>query len=450
MSSRVVIFTVGTEGDARPYVALGQGLARHGHQVVIATSREFEPFVRGHGLGFSPITADFLELMARNKTVMDRRSQLAMLRTLMAETRRMARAWAEEGMAAASNADLVIGSGNVSLLAASVAERLGVPLVRSQLQPFDPSRDLPPPLFRPLPFRLPGSLNMALYRLLRVLAWRLMRGSVDEVRAGLDLPAYPAGGPWALPYAAGGRILYGFSRHVVPRQPEWPARIAMPGYFILDHADRYQPSAELAGFLQAGPKPIYIGFGSMVTGRAVELARLVVTAVARSGRRAVISSGWAGLAAHLPRSDDILAVSGVPHEWLFPRMALAVHHCGAGTTAAAVRAGIPTVPVPFVGDQFFWAWQLGRLGVATDRLERRSLTPGRLAEAIGEAGTPRMRDAALALGVRVRSEDGVEAAIRQLGDWGLLRRARTSGGRDEAIQDVATGPTVSGDVAAEA
>ena len=401
MSSRVVIFTVGTEGDARPYVALAQGLARHGHQAVIATSREFEPFVRGHGLDFSPITADFSELMARNKTVMDRRSQLAMLRALMSETRRMAHTWAEEGMAAASNADLVIGSGNVSLLAASVAERLGVPLVRSQLQPFDPNRDLPPPLFRPLPFRLPGSLNMALYRVLRVLAWRLMRGPVDEVRAGLDLPAYPPGGPWALPHAAGGRILYGFSRHVVPRQPEWPARIAMPGYFILDQADRYQPSAALAGFLQAGPKPIYVGFGSMVTSRAVELARLVAAAVSRSGRRAVISSGWAGLAAHLPRSDNILAVSGVPHEWLFPKVALAVHHCGAGTTAAAVRAGIPTVPVPFVGDQFFWAWQLGRLGVATDRLERRSLTPGRLAAEIVQAGTRK--------GLRLTFEDPADA-----------------------------------------
>ncbi len=444
MSSRIVIFTVGTEGDARPYAALGQGLARQGHRVVIATSREFEPFVRAHGLGFSPITADFLELMARNKAVMDRRSQLAMLRTLMAETRRMAGTWAEEGMAAASGADLVIGSGNVSLLAASVAERLGVPLVRSQLQPFDPSRDLPPPLFRPPPFKLPGPVNLALYRLLRVLAWRLMRGSVDGVRDGLGLPAYPAGGPWALPNAAGGRILYGFSRHVVPRQPEWPDRIAMPGYFILD-AGRYRPSAELAGFLEAGPAPIYVGFGSMVTSRAVELARLVVAAVARSGRRAVVSSGWAGLAAHLPRSDDVLAVSGVPHEWLFPRVALAVHHCGAGTTAAAVRAGIPTVPVPFVGDQFFWAWQLGRLGVATPPLERRSLTPARLAEAIGRAGTPRMREAALALGERVRSEDGVEAAVRQLGLWGLLSRVETPGGPRRAA-----GLIRAGDAAADA
>ena len=436
MSSRIVIFTVGTEGDARPFTALGQGLARQGHQVVVATSREFEPFVRRHGLGFSPLTADFLELMARNRAVMDRRSQLAMVRTLMAETRRMARSWAEEGIAAASNADLVIGSGNVSLLAASVAERLDIPFVRSQLQPFDPSRGLPPPLFRPLPFALPGAANLVLYRLLRVLAWRLMRRSIDGVRNRLDLPSYPPAGPWALPNAAGGRILYGFSRHVVPRQPEWPARIAMPGYFTLDQAHDYRPSAELADFLRTGPAPIYVGFGSMMTSRAVDMARTIVAAVLRSGRRAVVSSGWAELAAHLPPSDGILPVSGVPHDWLFPRMALAVHHCGAGTTAAAVRAGIPTVPIPFVGDQFFWAWQLGRLGVATDRLERRSLTPRRLAKAIDRADSAPMREAAAALGARVRSENGVETAIRQLELWGLLNRTGTSDRSSEPIPDL--------------
>ena len=172
---RIVIFTVGTEGDARPYAALGRGLAQAGHDVLIATSREFEGFVRAQGLGFAPLTADFLEMMRRNKAVMDRRSQMRLVRTLMHETRRMAKHWAEEGLAAAAGADLVIGSGNVSLLAASVAEKLGAAYVRSQLQPFDPSRDLPPVLFRPPAVPLPGALNLALYHLLRLLAWRFMQ-----------------------------------------------------------------------------------------------------------------------------------------------------------------------------------------------------------------------------------------------------------------------------------
>jgi UDP:flavonoid glycosyltransferase YjiC (YdhE family) len=394
-------------------------LAQAGHEVVIATSREFEGFVLAQGLGFAPLTADFLEMMRRNKAVMDRRSQMRLVRTLMRETRRMAKNWAQEGLAAAAGADLVIGSGNVSLLAASVAEKLGAAYVRSQLQPFDPSRDLPPVLFRPPAAPLPGALNLALYHLLRLLAWRFMQRAVNGVRRNLALPPYPWTGPWNLAYGAAGRTLYGFSAHVTPRQPEWPERIAMPGYFILT-ADGYAPPPDLEQFLRDGPPPIYIGFGSMVSDKTRDLARIVLEAVRLSGRRAIFGSGWAGLGDSVSSSRDVLVIDRAPHDWLFPRVALAVHHCGAGTTAAAARAGIPTVPVPFVGDQFFWAWRLGRLGVATPRLERRGLTATRLAEAIRLAGMPDMTRRAEALGVRLRAEDGVEAAVRQLEIWGLL------------------------------
>jgi UDP:flavonoid glycosyltransferase YjiC (YdhE family) len=428
-----VIFTVGTEGDARPYAALAKGLAEAGHDVVIATSREFESFVRAHGFDFAPLTADFLEMMRRNKAVIDRRSQIAMVRSLMRETRRMAKSWAEEGLAAAAGADLVIGSGNVSLLGASVAEKLGIPYVRSQLQPFDPSRALPPVLFRPPAVRWPGPLNLALHHGLRVIAWRLMQRAINGVRQNLGLQPYPWTGPWALPYGAGGRILYGFSAHVVPRQPEWPERIALPGYFILQEAERYAPTPELEKFLSAGPAPIYIGFGSMVSAKARDLAAIVLEAVRQSACRAVISSGWAGLADGFGSSADIIFVGSVPHDWLFPRVRLAVHHCGAGTTAAAVRAGIPTVPVPFVGDQFFWGWQLERLGVATPPLQRRGLTAGELAAAIQFAGKPEMIERANTLGRIVRAEDGVGAAIQQLKSWGLLPKLNSTESTEKAL-----------------
>ncbi len=420
LSMRIVIFTVGTEGDARPYVALGKGLAAVGHDVAIATSQEFESFVRAHGLNFKPLTADFVEMMRRNKSVLDRRNQIAMLRTLIAETRRMAKAWAVEGIEAACSADLIVGSGNVSLLGASVAEKLGVAFVRSQLQPFDPSRALPPVLFRSIP--LPGWANLTLTWFVRIAAWRLMRQAVDGVRRELALPNYPWAGPWTLAHAAGGRILYGFSRHLVPRQPEWPERIAMPGFFVLKQDDSYVAPPALEWFLSRGSKPIYVGFGSMVTSRSEHLAKIVLDAVRLSGRRAVIGSGWADLARNVASSDDVFVIDRAPHDWLFRRVALAVHHCGAGTVAACARAGIPTVPVPFVGDQFFWGWQLGRMRVATRRLNHRTVTARRLARAIGEAGQTCMVRRAAALGELMRTEDGVQAAVDQLGKWGVLRR----------------------------
>jgi UDP:flavonoid glycosyltransferase YjiC (YdhE family) len=251
-----------------------------------------------------------------------------------------------------------------------------------------------------------------------------MRRAVNDVRRTLELRPYPWNGPWREMYGAGGRILYAFSAQVTPRQPEWPEQVAMPGYFILETADRYAPPAELERFLADGPPPIYLGFGSMVSARTRDLARIALEAVRLSGRRAIVGSGWAGLGDGVSSSKEIHVVDHAPHDWLFPQVALAVHHCGAGTTAAAARAGIPTVPVPFVGDQFFWAWQLARLGVATPRLERRGLTAARLADAIRLAEMPDMAERAKALGARLRAEDGVTAAVRQLENWGLLPQAR--------------------------
>ena len=420
MPIRIVIFTVGTEGDARPYAALGKGLANEGHDVVIATSREFETFVRAHGLGFAPLTADFLALMRRHRHVMDDSRQVKLVHTLIGELRRWARTWAAEGLEAGRDADLIIGSGNVALLAASVAERYDVPFIQSQLQPFHPSRALPPPLFRPPALPLPGLANLLFYKVLRILTWRLMRDAANDVRRALDLADYPRSGPWKITKAAGGRILYGFSQHLVPRQREWPKRISMPGHFLLKRAADYAPPAELEAFLAAGPPPIYVGFGSMVSGRAEIISAIVGEAIRLLERRAVVSRGWAGLGENSLPSARILMIDGIPHDWLFRRVALAVHHCGAGTTAASAAAGVPVVPVPFVGDQFFWAWRLARLGVATRRLDHRTLTAHRLADAIRRAEAPEMRRKAALLGALVRAEDGVGNAVRQLDQWGVL------------------------------
>lgn len=421
-----MIFTIGTEGDLRPYLALGRELADAGHHVTLATSREFEPVVTSQKLTFAPLTADYLEMMRRNPSVMDQPNQRAMLRVLVAETQRMARSWAAEAMAAARDADLIIGSGNVSLLGASIAERLRLPYIRSQLQPTDPSRDLPPILFRPPARKLPGRANLLLHKMVRVLVWRLLRRAINGVRNDLGLAAYPWRGPEFLANGVGDHVLYGFSQHVVPRQPEWPDHFALPGYFVLDQADTYTPDPALERFLSSGPTPIYVGFGSMVTDRPEDLAALVLDALRRSGRRAVIGSGWAGLASALRPTDDVLVVRNVPHDWLLPRVSLAIHHCGAGTSAAAMRAGIPTVPVPFVGDQFFWGWQMCRSGAATRPLDRRRLTAGVLADAIDEAGETSLVESAARLGRKLRAENGTMAAVSQMRAWGVLPPASAS------------------------
>lgn len=419
--SRITILAAGTQGDVRPLVALGAGLREAGHQVQLCTSTEFEAMARCAGLGFSPLSADFRQLMARERDTLDRGLDLfrvyAMVKRRLLE---MAGRWPEEGLAASQTADLLIGAGNASLLAASLGEARRLPVVQVQLQPMMPCRDIPPMILPPTRWPLPGLLNLALYRVLRLASWRALSPAYDRVvRPALGLQPYPWCGPDVLEGAMPRRTLYGYSPQVLPRSADWGPEISVTGYWVLPEP-HWQPPQALLDFLAEGEPPVYIGFGSMAGGDAQRLATAALDALQRSGRRGVLSAGWGGMA--LPAGLDarqIHVIDHAPHEWLFPRMALAVHHGGAGTSAAAARAGIPSVVVPFFGDQPFWADRLRRLGVAPEPLRRRSLDGLALAAAIARASTPAMRKRAAALGESLRAEDGVANAVMQLRHWGL-------------------------------
>jgi sterol 3beta-glucosyltransferase len=206
----------------------------------------------------------------------------------------------------------------------------------------------------------------------------------------------------------------------LPRPADWPDNSQVTGYWFFDQTQWHQPEA-LSQFLAAGPKPVYIGFGSMVSSNATAFTQTVLDAVKKSGRRAVLATGWGGLDGDEgSQNEQIFFLRHAPHDCLFPLMAAAVHHGGAGTTAAAVRAGIPSVIVPFFGDQPFWAACLNRQGVAPPALERKSLTPNRLATALAATQQSAMIKKAAALGRAVRGEDGIGEALRCLRAWDLL------------------------------
>ncbi|WP_242110105.1 glycosyltransferase [Luteimonas aquatica] len=428
MSAPIAIFTVGTQGDIRPCVALGQGLQRAGHAVRIVTSDNFAPLVRGRGLEFFPLTSDFQQLLDADRSIADKGLDLRKMARIFRDCYAgWARDWAEQGQAAAEGAGLLVGVGNSTLLAKSLAEARGLPFVSAQLQPaLMPSRRLPPMVLAGAGRRPPPAVNLGLYHLLRLLVWRVMKPAVNEiVRPRLGLPPYPWYGPY---FRRDGndlnRVLYGFSRHVLPRPADWPQSARIAGYWFLQEP-QWQPSAALRDFLDAGPKPVYVGFGSMVSSDASAFTETVLEGVRRSGRRAVLATGWGGLEGEEGARDArTFFLRSAPHDQLFPHMAAAVHHGGAGTSAAAVRAGIPSVIVPFYGDQPFWARCLHEQGVAPPALQRRSLRPDGLSDAIGAATRPAMQDAAQLLGRRVRAEDGVGEAIEILRDWGLPRTER--------------------------
>ena len=421
MPKPVVIFTIGTQGDVRPCVALGQGLQSAGYPVRIATSTNFTGLIRGAGLEFYPMTADFEAMLQADRSIANHGLDLRTIARIFRERYTLwAANWVQEGLAASEGAGLLIGVSNSILLAKALSEMRKIPFAMARLQPMTLSGILPPVMFPIARRKVPRIVSRAAFYLIFKMLWNVMRPAINDiVRPRLGLPPYPWYGPYFRDLHRA-KAINGFSRHVLPRPADWPDNSQISGYWFLDQP-QWTPPESLRDFLAAGPKPVYIGFGSMVSPDATAFTQIVLDGVKKSGRRAVVATGWGALDGDDgPRDEQIFFLRQAPHDGLFPLMAAAVHHGGAGTIAAAARAGIPSIIVPFFGDQPFWAHCLKLRGVAPPALERKTLSPGVLASALKAAEHPQMVEAAAVLGRAIRAENGVEEAIRWLNVWNLL------------------------------
>ncbi len=415
---RVTMLAVGSRGDVQPYVALGRRLERAGHDVVVATHARFEGFVRAQGLGFASLAGDpraGVESEVGRAWLDSGRNPVAFTYNFA----RLMRSHLEESLPdtwrACQGAELILASA-LGLAGFHVAERLGVPFAAALLQPLTPTGAFPS-LAIPVNFAAP--LNRLSHRVAQQMLWQPASSTINRWRReNLGLSPIPLGGPFRRLDAERVPILYGYSPRVLPKPADWGAHVHVTGFWFLERSPDWSPSPELVAFLESGPPPVSIGFGSMSMRDPARLAEVAVAALRRAGQRGVLVSGWGGLApSDLP--DDVCLVPEVSHDWLFQRMAATVHHGGAGTTAAGLRAGVPAVVTPFFADQPFWAERVAKLGVGTPPIPLRKLTTERLASAIRTATSDEgMRQRAAALGQRIREENGVSRAvalIEQLG-----------------------------------
>jgi sterol 3beta-glucosyltransferase len=209
-------------------------------------------------------------------------------------------------------------------------------------------------------------------------------------------------------------LIYGYSPVVVPRPPDWSGNQHISGYWFLDTAKDYLPEKTLLDFLANGPPPVYIGFGSMVDHEREEITQIVINALKETNQRGILLGGWSRLGSgDLP--DFILQIDEVAHDWLFPKMAAVVHHGGAGTTAAGLRAGVPSVIVPMFGDQFFWGWCVRESGAGSEPIPRNKLTVANLTRAIQQAiYNDDIKNKASLIGQLIRAENGVESAVSMI------------------------------------
>ncbi len=412
---RIRIVTIGSQGDVRPYVAFGSGLKEAGHDVRIVTHPAFAGLVHERGLDFAPVAGDPRE-QADNRQLRalhdNSQNPLVWWRTFNEVDAPLMRQRLRDCWESCSDADVIVTSVLPYLLGYAIAKKLDIPLVRAFYFPVSPTRSYPAQ-FVPDGLKLGGRLNLATYQIQRQTLWQIARpwlaGAYREVLGSISLP-------FSEPFGELDRkqqlLLYCYSRAVSPPPEDWGDWIDVTGYWFLDRSANWTPPPALTAFLEDGPPPVYVGgFGSMTNRNPAEFARSVVGALSMTGQRAIVLTGWGGLVPdELPRG--IFAIDWVPFDWLLPRVAAVVHHGGAGTTAASLRAGVPTVVVPFFLDQFYWGKRVFQLGVGPRPILRKDLDAGKLAAALRLATADTgMRERAVALSQRIRAEDGVSRAV---------------------------------------
>jgi sterol 3beta-glucosyltransferase len=407
---KILIITLGTRGDVQPYLALAHGLQAAGHELSLATDSTFEPFVNSAGVGFKPIKADPRQAMQEDVRRVGA-NPVKFVFWLNRHFRPLAREFFRDIKTVAQGMDALLFA-SLAFPTYHVGLGLGIPTLAVYLAPSTPTRAfsaMTGPLPQWLPFR--GLANRLTTEFSVFSVFAMTKGVADECRQEmLGLPRMPWRDYLQL-NSPSAPIVYGYSRHVVPVPTDWGEWLHVTGYWFLDGDEGWQPPADLVAFLEAGPPPVYVGFGSMVDQEAQSVTQIVLKAVALGGRRAILLGGWSHLGqGQLPES--IFRLDWAPHHWLFPRMSAVVHHGGAGTTAAALRAGVPNVVVPYFADQPFWAGRVRSLGVGPRPIPRQKLTAERLAEAIEIAASDEeIRRRAQALGQKIRAEDGVGRAV---------------------------------------
>jgi vancomycin aglycone glucosyltransferase len=398
---RVLLAPHGTRGDVQPMIAFAIALRGRGHRVSFVAPSNFVGWIRTRGFDAESNGIDAEEaLRAAGPNLQSIRWQwrhvVDLTATLFASI-----------AAASAGAEVIVGAG-LQPAASSVAEWRDVPYANVAYCPcVMPGRAAPPPLVRTQ--SLPPWINALLWQLGGPMVDVATRGAINRGRATLGLE--PIDRPLA--HIAGDRTILAADRDLAPLGDDAPPNAVGTDAWILEEPAELPP--QVAAFLDLDPPPVYIGFGSMVSPHAPELAAHAVDAVRAVGHRAIIAGGWARLDRHVEPSSDVLTIDAVPHDLLFPRVAAVVHHGGAGTTTAAARAGAPQVVLPHILDQYYWAHRVQQLGLGPRGLPVELVTADILADridaALNDAG---MRRRAAALGQAMAGRNGVSAAVDAL------------------------------------
>jgi UDP:flavonoid glycosyltransferase YjiC (YdhE family) len=409
---KLTIFTAGSQGDVQPCLLLGKSLQQAGYHVTLAAPENFAGFIQGHGLCFHPLRGDVQQIMASEtgREFMEKggtnpiQSILAMRKMIGPVAAMMA----EDALAACREAEALISLAVFAPIGKSIAEIRGIPLIHIEPTPLLPTGDFPAPGW-PVQHNLGRFLNRLSGHAALQVIWQWYGPYVNEFRKRRHLRPFKGADFHRILAAA--PLIGAYSPAVIPPPSDWPGTVHLSGYWFQEPQPGWGPAPELEAFLEQGEPPVYVGFGSMSGQNPETFAAIVLEALAKSGQRGLLLTGWGGMQVmNVP--ETVFVVTSAPHGWLFPRMAAVVHHGGAGTTAEGLRAGAPTVIVPFIVDQTWWGKRVEALGVGPEPIPARKLDADTLAGAIRAAVLDEgMKARAAALGSRIRAEDGLGNAV---------------------------------------
>ncbi len=406
---KITILTYGSRGDVQPYVALALGLQKAGHSVRLAAPHRFDDFAGQHQIPFAPLPGDPGEMSAIFNNAGN--NVWGMVKGIADYVFSIAEPVFRAALAACDDADLIVHSFLFTTGGHSLARQRGIPDVSVQTFPiFAPTHAFPMVALAGL---RPGAMSYLSHWLGTQIFWRVGNLGYRRLRrTAPDIFGIKLVWPFDRSRSIQTPLLFAYSPTLLPWPADWNfPHIQITGYLFLDTPESYQPPPELAAFLASGDAPVCVTFGSMVNREAERIDAIVRAALAQAGQRGVILTGWSGKRPAEP-GENLFYLEAAPHDWLFPRCKVVIHHGGAGTTAAGLRAGIPNIVVPHGVDQPFWGRRVAAAGAGPAPVDLKKLTVESLTTALMQADQPAIRGQAQGIGRLIRVEDGVGEAVR--------------------------------------
>ncbi len=402
---KITILTYGSRGDVQPFIPLSQGLMARGHSVKLVAPSRFRGLVEERKIPFIPLAGDPEEL---SRYLNDAGNNfLQIMRGLISHAVEIGVDILRQIEDACSDADFIIHTFMHAIGAHTLAREKKIPDLHIQLFPmFTPTGDYPNISMPDLRLRF---LNRWSHEFSHQIAFWTSKAGYAQVRRRAGIAKRKLYSPFVRdPHRPATPVLCAWSPNVISPSSDWNTSVHVTGYLFDELHSIYRPPDELQKFLDAGDTPLCVSFGSMLNREAEKIDQIVREAFHQTGHRGIILSGWSEVK---ESSKEVLYIQAVPHHWLLPRCKMIIHHGGAGTTSAGLRAGIPNIVIPHTADQPFWGNRVHAIGAGPKPISIRRLSVKVLTDAILESDRENIQQCASAMGEQLRSERGVMKSI---------------------------------------